>query len=118
MWIAWVVAGIALAAAAFMLRFIIALLRARVPSVSYWIVPVRGRLEQRRHLQVLSRIYLDQDSRVLEGKHGDWYVDSLENENYAKEESDSGLVALDVPPIGGWGSIHSGRGHTFREDRL
>jgi hypothetical protein len=43
----------------------------------------------------------------------------LEKENYAKD-GDSGLVALDVSPIGGlgWGSIHSGRGYTFSEYRL
>jgi hypothetical protein len=115
MWVAWVVAGIALAAAAFMIRFLIALLREKAPSVSYWIIPVRGRPEQTRHLQVLSRIYVDEDSRAQEGKHGDSDGDSLENENYAKEDGDSGLIALDVPPIGGlgWGSIHSGRGSTF-----
>ena len=117
MWVAWVVAGIALAAAAFMIRFLIALLREKAPSVSYWIIPVRERPEQRRHLQALSRIHVEEDSRVPEGNHGDQYVDSLENENYAKEDGDSGLVALDVPPIGGlgWGSIHSGRGYTFSE---
>jgi hypothetical protein len=71
MWVAWVVAGIALAAAAFMLRFLIALLRERAPSVSYWIIPVRDRPEQRRHLQVLRRIHVEEDSRVPEGNHGD-----------------------------------------------
>jgi hypothetical protein len=70
MWVAWVVAGIALAAAAFMLRFLIALLRERA-SVSYWIIPVRDRPEQRRHLQVLRRIHVEEDSRVPEGNHGD-----------------------------------------------
>ncbi len=41
MWPAWVIAAIALAGAAFMFRFLMALLRERAPSVCYWVVPVR-----------------------------------------------------------------------------
>jgi hypothetical protein len=41
MWEASVFAAIALAAAAFMLRFLIALLREGSPSVCYWVVPGR-----------------------------------------------------------------------------
>ena len=36
MWAAWVIAAIALAGAAFMLRFMMALLREGAPSVCYW----------------------------------------------------------------------------------
>jgi hypothetical protein len=38
---AWLVAGIALAGAAFMVRFLIALLQEGAPSICYWVVPVR-----------------------------------------------------------------------------
>ena len=48
MWAAWVVAAIALAAAAFMLSFLMALLREGAPSVCYWMVPVRRKLEKER----------------------------------------------------------------------
>ncbi len=41
MWAALVVAGVALAGTAFMLRFLFALLREGAPSVCYWVVPVR-----------------------------------------------------------------------------
>ena len=39
MWSALVVAAIGLAAAAFMLRFLLALLREGAPSVCYWVIP-------------------------------------------------------------------------------
>jgi hypothetical protein len=45
MWAAWIVAAIALAAAAFMLRFLIALLLEGAPSVWYWATPVRPGIE-------------------------------------------------------------------------
>jgi len=47
MWASWGIAAVALAGAAFMLRFLIALLREGAPSVSYCVVPVtRGTGEQ------------------------------------------------------------------------
>lgn len=41
MWASLMIAAVALAGAAFMLRFLIALLREGTPSVCYWVVPVR-----------------------------------------------------------------------------
>jgi hypothetical protein len=64
----WVVAAIALAAAAFMLRFLIALLREGTPAACYWVVPARGRPEKGRNLPVLRGIYPDEDRRVPEDK--------------------------------------------------
>jgi hypothetical protein len=40
MWAAWVIAAIACAAATFMGRFLVALLREGAPSVCYWVAPV------------------------------------------------------------------------------
>ncbi len=58
MWAPWVAAAIALAAVAFMLTFLIALLREGAPSVCYWVVPVRR--EPRRELvEILSSNCMD-----------------------------------------------------------
>jgi hypothetical protein len=121
MWATWVVAAIALAAATFMVRFLIVLLREGAPLVCYWVVPVRGRPGKGCHLSVLRGIYVGEDCRAPEHKPGDYYAESLENENYAKEEGSSGLIALDARAISnslGWRSIHPGRGNVFRENRL
>jgi len=122
MWAAWIVAAIALAAATFMLGFLIALLREGAPTVCYWILPVHGRPDKGRHLTVLSGIYADKDCRVAEDEERcDYYVELLENENYAQEESDSSLIALDIPDVSdrlGWRSVHPGRGFIFPEYRL
>jgi hypothetical protein len=120
MWGAWLVATIALAAATFMLGFLIALLREGAPTVCYWVVPVRGRIEKKHHLKVLSSIYVDEDCRARENKRSDYDSDLLENENYAQEECSSGLIALDVRFVGGlgWRPIYSRRGSIFREHRL
>jgi hypothetical protein len=82
MWAAWIVAAIALAAVAFMLRFLIALLRESAPSVCYWVVP--GHPEE-----------LENEKYAKE----------------KKEKFVSGLIALDVRPAAcgtGWRSIHPG----------
>jgi hypothetical protein len=121
MWAAWVVAAIALAAAAFMLRFLIALLSEGAPSVCYWVVPVRREPQKEGHLEALSGICLDGSCRATESDRGDDRLGSLENENYAKEERSSGLIALDVRPVSdglGWRSIHPRRSSVFREHRL
>ncbi|HWY22740.1 MAG TPA: hypothetical protein VNX26_16045 [Candidatus Acidoferrum sp.] len=119
MWAAWVVAAIALAAATFMLRFLIALLREGAPTVCYWIVPVPGRPEKECHI-VLSSIYADEDCCASEDRRSDYY-ELLENENHVQDKSDSSLVALDVPRVSdrlGWRSIHSRRDYISREHRL
>jgi hypothetical protein len=120
MWAAWVVAAIALAASAFMLRFLIALLSEGAPSICYWVVPVHRELQKEGHLEALSGIYLDGSCRAPEGKRRECYVDLLENEGYAKE-CDSGLIALDVRPVSArrvWRSSQPRRGYVFREHRL
>ncbi len=117
MWAAWIMAAIGFAAAAFMLRFLIALLRESAPSICYWIVPLRREAQEEEHLKVLRGIF-DDDCRMAGsdcGRHG---VDLLEKENYAKEEYPSGLIALDARPVSGglvWRSIRPGRGRAFRE---
>ncbi len=120
MWAAWIVAAIALAGAAFMLRFLIALLGEGAPSVCYEVVPVRTEPEKNGHLGVLCGIYSDGDCRAIESGRGDSRLELVENENYAKEEC-SGLIAIDVRPVSnrvGWRSIHPGRGYVFRGHRL
>lgn len=118
MWVAWIVAAIALTGAAFMLRVLVAFLGEHEPSVCYWVVPVRTE-PLREVLGMWSGTCLgDSLPPVCDG--GDYCVELLENENYAKEERSSGLIALDVRPVSnrlGWGSIHSRRGYTFREHR-
>jgi hypothetical protein len=90
MWEAWVVAAIALAAAAFMLGFLIALLREGEPSVCYWVAPVRREIEretkteEERNLGFPIRIYADEDSRSIEIDYGGYRLE-LEYENSAKE---------------------------------
>jgi hypothetical protein len=128
--VAWVVAAIALAGVAFMLRFLKALLREGTPSVYYRIVPVlrepalrrtdtgRG-TEKERDLGSLSDIYVDQDSFLTESDRGDYHLE-LENENRANEYA-SGLISLDVRPASdslGWRSIHPRRGYILHERRL
>jgi len=103
MWEAWMVAAIALAAASFMIRFLIALLREGEPSVCYWVAPVRGEIEretktgEERNLGFPIRIYADEDSRSIESDYGGYRLE-LEYENSAKEYA-SGLIALDVPTV-------------------
>jgi hypothetical protein len=46
MWAAWVIAGIALAGVAFMLRFLIALVREGAPSICCWVMPAHPRAER------------------------------------------------------------------------
>lgn len=128
--VAWAVAAIALAAVAFMLRFLKALLRESAPSVYYRVVPVlrepvvreidTGReTEKERDLGFLKGIYVHQDSLLSEGGRGDYYLE-LENENRANEYA-WGLIALDVRPASdslGWRSIHPRRGYTLHERRF
>ncbi len=121
MWTAWIVAAIALAATAFMLRFLIALLRESAPSVCYWVVPVRREPEKERHLKILRGINFDDDCRATESDRGDYRLELMENENHAEEEYTSGLITLDVRPVSdsvGWRSIQSSGGNVFRERRL
>ena len=126
MWAAGMVAAIALAGVAFMLRFLMALLRESAPSVCYWVIPVRREMERetetekKRHLGFPGVIYVNEDSRLNESEHGNYYLE-LENENRAKEYA-SGLIAFDVRPVSdglGRRSIRSrGRNAFDRHHRL
>jgi len=121
MWATWVVAAIGLAAVAFMLRFLMALLRENEPSVCYWVVPVRQETEKEEHLKVLRGIYSDDDCRTTEGDRHDYHLELLENEHHAKKKFTSGLMVLDVCPVSdhlGRRSIHPKRGYVFGEPRL
>jgi hypothetical protein len=114
MWAAWVVAAIALAGAAFMLRFLIALLSEAAPSVWYWVVPVRREPEKERHLRVLRDIYSDDHCRATESGCGDYRLELMENKHHADEERTSGLIALTVRPVPDnvvWRSIQPSRGN-------
>lgn len=117
MWAALIVTAIASAATAFMLRFLVAMLRESAPSVCYWVVPVR-RKPEREMVGVLRSDDVVDDGRALEYIHGECHLELLENDNYAKEECSSGLIALDVRPApagSGWRSIYQNnygfRGH-------
>src|SRR5712672_3293415 len=120
MWLAFTFAAIALAGSAFMVWFLIGLLRECPPSIWYRIVPAVRRPMKNRHLPVLRGIYGDEDCHAPEGECSDDYVELLENEGYAKECA-SGLIALDVRPISaklGWRSIDPRRFNVFHERRF
>jgi len=121
MWATWVVAGVALAGVAFMLRFLAALLREGTPSVCYWVVQVRQETAKERPLQALRGIYLDDDGRATKSDRGDNRCELLENEHYAKEKRTAGFVALRVHPrLVGFGrrSIGPKRVDAFRKPWL
>ena len=87
MWATWIVAAIALAAAAFMLTFLIALLREGAPSVCYWVVPVR-REPKRELVEILSSNCMD-DGRWAISERSRRATGSLQSGRCAKR----GLLA-------------------------
>jgi hypothetical protein len=119
MWAAWVIAAIAWAGAAFMLRFLMALLREGAPSVCYWVVPVRREPGKEVHLKALGGIYFDDECGATEWSRDELSVEFLEN-GHAKEKYDSDLISLDVHSAAarlGWRSIYSSGSSVFREHR-
>jgi hypothetical protein len=121
MWATWVVAVVALAAVAFMLRFLTALLREGAPSVCYRVVMVGSELEKDEPLRVPRGIYFDDDGRATESDRGDYRCELLENEHHAEEKRTARFVALGVHPVFvGWSrrSIHPKPDDRFREPRL
>lgn len=117
MWAASVVAAIALAATAFMLRFLIALLRESAPSVCYWLVAVRREPEKKAHLKAERGIYFDDDCRATESYYGDYRLELMENEHDAEEKCASGLITLAVRPVPDnvvWRSGQPSRGYVSR----
>jgi hypothetical protein len=114
MWEAWVIAAIALAASAFMLRFLIALLREVAPAVCYWVVATRRDLDADEGC-------VERNYDAPECNRGVCSLQLLvENEDHAKEVRASGLISLDVRPVSdslGWRSIRKGV-DVFRERRI
>jgi hypothetical protein len=120
MWIAVTFAAIAVMGTAFLVWFLLGLLRQRGPSVCYWIVPARRRPQKERHLEALRRIYADKDCRAPQGKRSDYCVELLENASHAKKGA-SGLIVLDVRLVSaslGWRSIQPSRVNAFHDRRL
>jgi len=118
---AWVIAAITLAAAGFMLRFLIALLREGAPSVCYWVVPVRRKPEKEKDLEVLRRIYVDENCRATEANHSECYRHLLVNENHEMGKCESSLITLDVRTVSGslgWRAIHSKHSYILWERKL
>jgi hypothetical protein len=121
MWTASLVAAIALAAAAFMLRFLIALLREGGPPVRCWIVRVRPGSRTEKHLGALRGVDLDGDNRLTQNDCADCDLELMENENHAYEKYVSGLIARDVRCVSDglvWRSIDPRSGKAFREHRF
>jgi hypothetical protein len=115
---AWVLAAIALAAIAFMLSFLIALLRESAPSVSYWVVPVRREPEKEEHLRILRGIDFDDAGRATTSD--DYRLQLMEND-HAEEKCTSGLIARAVRPTPYnvvWRSVDPRRGNVVRGRRL
>lgn len=116
MWAAWVIAAVALAAVAFMFRFLVALLRESTPSVCYWVVPVRRGLRKQMRLETPSGTYFEDNRRATEYNRGACCLELLENQGHVKEENTSDLVTLDLRPASfhlGWRAIHPSRGNVF-----
>jgi|ERR1700692_4495773 len=120
MWLAVTFSAIAVTGTAFVVWFLLGLLRERAPSVCHWVVPVHGHPEKERHLEVLGGIYGDEDCRETEGDLRDYRIELLENENHAKEGA-SGPIALDVCPASAslvWGSIDPRRFDVIHDRQL
>ncbi|MGA8273295.1 MAG: hypothetical protein WB919_17165 [Candidatus Sulfotelmatobacter sp.] len=97
MWLAATLVAIALTGAAFMIRFLIALLREGAPLVCFWVVPTRRYREKRLHTGVTRGMYFDDDFRATENNCG-YPQEVRENKNYAKEHA-PGLISLDVRSV-------------------
>jgi hypothetical protein len=115
MWVAVAFAAVALTGTAFMLWFLVALLRENAPSTCYLVVPIR-REPERESRKVPGVSYVDDDSLAAGPDAREYSFELLEKEGDAKE-SVSGLIALNLRFIHdrvGWRSIHK-RGDVFRE---
>jgi hypothetical protein len=121
MWAAWVIAAIALAATAFMVSFLIALLRESATSVCYRVLPVRRGPEKERNPKVLRVICFDDARHVTESDHGDYRLELMESECHVEEKCISGPIARAVyhfPDNVVWRSVQPSRGNIFRGRRL
>jgi hypothetical protein len=90
MWETWVVAAIALAAAAFMLKFLIALLSEGAPAVCYWVVAVPRKPEADDSCVDRNYERLESDRDVC------WAELLVENQDHAEEVRASSLISLDI----------------------
>jgi hypothetical protein len=121
MWAAWVIVAIALAATAFMLRFLIALLLESAPSVCYWLVPVRREPEKERQLQVLRGVCIEDACRMTENDSGDYRRELTENEHHAEEKCIPDLIGPSLHPGRDnvvWRTVQPSGGNVFRGRRL
>ena len=112
MWEAWVIAAIALAASAFMLRFLIALLGEGAPSVCYWVAAVRCNPEAAASIENCDASECNRSVR--------WPELLVENQDHAKKVRTSDLIRLDVRPVShslAWRSIRKGV-DALRERRI
>ncbi len=89
MWEAWMVAAIALVAAAFMLRFLIALLREGAPAVCYWVVAARRDPDA-------DVSYIDKYGTPECNRSVCWAELLVENQDHAEEVRASSLISLDI----------------------
>jgi len=105
-----VVAAIGFGAAAFMLRFLMALLGEGTPSVCYRVVPVRRKLEKGEDQEALGRIYVDESCRATAANRSAPYRGALEKQNHAEGRYGQGLIAIDVRDVSGragWRAINA-----------
>lgn len=115
MWAALCMAAIALAGTAFMLWFLVGLLREGAPSVWYWVVPACRKTG--RSFSV-NRGHPVEGWPATESNRGDYRQHLSENQNYAKQECASGLIALSLRPDSGnpgGRSVRSASIHDFCE---
>ena len=113
---AFVVAAIGFGAAAFMLRFLIALLREGTPSVCYWVVPSR----RQSWKEVWRDTDVEDDYRWQSAGTGINAGKFLGKQNYAKGKYELGLITVDDHIISselGWRTIDSRHCLLFRERR-
>jgi hypothetical protein len=105
-----VVAAVGFGAAAFMLRFLMALLGERAPSVCYRAMPVCRKREKGEDLEALGRIYVDESCRATEANRSASYRRVLEKENHDEGRHGQGLIAIDVRDVSGrpdWRAINA-----------
>jgi hypothetical protein len=124
MWTAWVLAATALGAVAFMLWFLVALLRESTPAVWYCVLlarpePGEDSNKDQDH-KAERRIYDENGCHMAERNRSEHYLEFLENDGHVEEEYASGLITLDVRPASAslrWRSIRNGL-YVLRRHRL
>jgi len=118
--VALVMAAITLSGAAFMLWFLIALLRESEPTICYWVVPIR---KQRgpEILDVGSGTYGVEASLFTRYSGSNYRRAGLENQNHAREECGSDLFFIDGPLLSkrlSWSTNQQQGEYDFRERRI